>query len=119
MPLVAVVDSVLSKTIQLEQIDAQFAVSKYPARYTYAAAPLGPLDPVTITPGASPFVYSNNTTSKMTVMVQGGAVSKIEQGRKGTFIDCGHIAGGILLSAGDQLRVTYFVAPTMTAFPLV
>jgi hypothetical protein len=119
MALVAVVDSVLSKTIQLEQIDALFAVTKFPARYTYAAAPPGPLDAFTITPTGSPFAYQNSTPTKLDIKVQGGAVSKIEQGRKGTFVDTGHIAGGIALSTGDQLRVTYYVAPTMTAFPLV
>jgi hypothetical protein len=118
MPLVAVVDSVLSKTIQLEQIDALFATTKFPARYTYAAAPPGPLDAFTITPTGSPFAYQNSTPTKLDIKVQGGTVSKIEQGRKGTFVDCGETGGIVILPPGDQIRVTYSVAPTMTAFPL-
>lgn len=105
MPLVPVTDSVLTKTILMEQIDALFATSKYPARYTYVAI-AGPLDIFTITPTGSPFVYHNSMRNKLDIKVQGGTVSKIEQGRSGTFVDCGETNGIVILPPGDQIRVT-------------
>ncbi|SDR00015.1 hypothetical protein SAMN05519103_00360 [Rhizobiales bacterium GAS113] len=118
MTQVPVLDSVASKTILMEQIDALFCVTKYPARYSYVTV-ASPTDTFTITPTGSPFIYTNQTGAKLDVKVQGGTVSKIEHGRKGAFVDTGETQGPVLIASADQVRVTYSVVPTITAFPVI
>lgn len=78
----------------------------------YTTAPSG------ITVGASPFTYHNTATQNVSVIVQGGTVSKVEFSRdNSTFYDCGVVAGMLYLSPGDYLKVTYTGAPTMTLIP--
>jgi predicted Rossmann-fold nucleotide-binding protein len=74
-----------------------------------ATAPLAAL-----TPGASPYTYVASDNGR--VVVQGGTVSLIELGRKGSFVTTGLTAGVVPVSRGDQLRVTYTVVPNMTFF---
>lgn len=69
---------------------------------------------VGITPGASPYTYT--ATDAGTVIVQGGTVTLIELGRKTTFVTTGMTFGAVPVSKGDQVRVTYTVAPTMNFF---
>jgi predicted Rossmann-fold nucleotide-binding protein len=69
---------------------------------------------VSVVPGASPFTYTAPDPGR--VVVQGGTVTLIEVGRQGTFVLAGVIAGVLPVSRGDQVRVTYAVAPTMTFF---
>lgn len=92
--------------------------------YHLTSAQLGTINfrnggtPTPIIVTASPFVYGNATTYDVSVIVQGGAVTKVEFSRNNTtFYDCGTVAGMFYLSKGDFLRVTYSVAPTMTAIP--
>lgn len=68
--------------------------------------------PAAIVLGASPFTY--DVVANGIVIVQGGTVSLIEYGRNGAFTDVGVTAGPIPVNEGDQVRVTYTVAPTMT-----
>lgn len=65
-----------------------------------------------ITPGASPYSYTATRAGRVYVSI--GTVTAIETGRNGTFINHGVVAGVFPVSAGDVLRVTYAVAPTMT-----
>lgn len=74
-----------------------------------ASAPLA-----AVVVGASPFTYVAPDSG--TLVVQGGTVSLVELGRKGSFVTTGLIAGVVPVSRGDQLRVTYTVLPTMTFF---
>jgi len=71
----------------------------------------------TITPGASPYTYTNSDGFDEDVIVQGGTVSKIEFGRGATFQDVGLTAGMYHLSPGDKLKVTYTVVPNMVKVP--
>ena len=71
--------------------------------------------PTTPTVTASPYTYTNNTPNDQSVIVKGGAVTKIEFMRNGgTPIDVGSISGMFQLSPLDSLRVTYTVSPTIT-----
>lgn len=65
--------------------------------------------------GASPFT----TTAAFNghVAVTGGTVSAIALIRQGTTVATGLTAGLIPASRGDQVKVTYAVAPTMTFIP--
>jgi predicted Rossmann-fold nucleotide-binding protein len=64
--------------------------------------------------GASPFTYVAQDSGRL--VVQGGTVSLIELGRKGTFVTTGITTGVIPVSRGDSVRVTYTVLPTLTFF---
>lgn len=80
----------------------------------FRGLPPGNVEPYT--PGASPDTYS--AAKRGSMIVDGGTVTTIEFSRDGTtFYDVGVVAGPIPLSAADQLRVTYAVAPTMTFVP--
>ena len=75
--------------------------------------------PTGVTPTGSPYVYQNTTTGPQTVMVSGGTVSLIEYSRDGTtYFPAGLIAGSVTLNPNDRIRLTYLVAPTVTAIQL-
>lgn len=77
---------------------------------------LSPANESPVTVGASPFVYSADVRGS--VIVNGGTVSAIAFSRDGTtFYTTGQTAGMFTLNAGDQLRVTYTVLPTLTFVP--
>lgn len=65
-----------------------------------------------VTPSLSPYTYT--ATSSGMLIVRGGMVRKIEYGRRSEFFSDGSTAGTYYISAGDQLRVTYDDAPSMT-----
>lgn len=72
--------------------------------------------PQGVTVGASPFTLQNTTEWDQSIIVQGGTVSKIEYSRdNATYYDTGVTAGMFWVSPTDYLKVTYTVAPTMTA----
>lgn len=64
--------------------------------------------------GASPFTYVAPDPGKL--VVQGGTVSLVELGRKGSFVTTGILTGVLPVARGDQVRITYAVLPTMTFF---
>lgn len=73
---------------------------------------------VAITPGASPYTYTNLDGYKETVTISGGTVTVISLSVDGTnFYTTGLIAGAFVLSNNDALKVTYSVVPTMTKLP--
>lgn len=72
-----------------------------------------------VTPTGSPFTYENVSQTAQTVMVSGGTVLTIAVSRDGTnFILAGLLGGQYVLIPGDDLRITYLVAPTLTVIPL-
>lgn len=69
-----------------------------------------------VTPTGSPFTYVAPRGGF--VMVTGGTVSDIEWSRDGTtFYSTGQTAGQFTVSAADQLRITYAVAPDVLMVP--
>lgn len=73
---------------------------------------LGRVGPQSLAVGASPFTYPVSDTGA--VVISGGTVSLVEIGRAGSFVVGGVLAGMFPVWRGDQVRVTYVVAPTMT-----
>lgn len=70
-----------------------------------------------VTLAASPMTYT--AVIRGQAHVSGGTVSVIEFSRNGTdWYDTGAIAGFVQMDRGDQLRVTYTVAPDITYFPM-
>lgn len=65
----------------------------------------------TVAIGASPSSYMVPSSGK--IVVQGGTVSLIEIGRRGTFVVTGLITAVLPVSRGDVVRITYIVAPTV------
>ena len=81
--------------------------------------PTGHLSPSaasSISPGASPFAYTNNDGIAEEVVVTGGTVSSITLTRGGTTTASLGTSGIFTLAPGDVLTVTYSVVPTMTKF---
>ncbi len=67
---------------------------------------------VAITPSGSPFTHT--ALQRGTVTITGGTVSVIERKGRTTTLATGATSGDFHLERGDQLTVTYTVAPTMT-----
>lgn len=76
---------------------------------------VAPPAPAAIVVGASPYTYT--APSNGCVVVSGGTVSLVQLGRAGAFLATGVTTGVFPVSAGDQIKVTYTVAPTMTFLP--
>lgn len=71
-----------------------------------------------VTPGASPWTYQSPYGGDVRLLISGGTVSALAFSRDNvTFYPVGVVAGQITLSQNDFLRVTYTVAPTITAVP--
>jgi hypothetical protein len=68
-----------------------------------------------ITPTGSAFTYT--APANGIVVLSGGTVTLIEYGRSASFYLLGLITGSFAIARGDQVRVTYAVAPTMTFIP--
>lgn len=64
----------------------------------------------------SPYVFTDPVNDGLLV-VRGGTVSLIEYGRQGAFTTLGITAGLIPVKAGDSVRITYTVTPTVTLIP--
>ncbi len=71
----------------------------------------------TITPGASPYTYTNNDGFPQVVTITGGTVSSIQYKRGATAITLGITTGQIVLQPNDITIVTYSSVPTMRKFP--
>jgi hypothetical protein len=74
--------------------------------------------PAALTPSGSPYSYQNVTADVVDVVVTGGTVSAIDFSRDGgvTLINYAAASPAIVqLNPGDLVKVTYIVAPTMTA----
>lgn len=78
---------------------------------------LPPATEVAVTPGASPYTYSAPVRGNL--IVSGVGVTAIAFSRDGvTFYATGVTAGMFLLSAADQMRVTYAGAAVLTFVPV-
>lgn len=73
------------------------------------------LAPVVVTVTASPFTYT--PTADGLLIVSGGTVTKQEYKRGAAYVEVGQLNSMLLVLAGDALRVTYSVAPTITFIP--
>lgn len=72
--------------------------------------------PSSVTPAASPFVYT--APANGIAVVSGGAVSVVQYGRGSTLTALGLTSGVVPMSQGDTLTVTWAVsAPTITFIP--
>ena len=82
-----------------------------------AAGFVNPVIPITLT--GSPFTYQNATANELSVIVSGSVgVSALEFTRDNTtWYSTGSLSGMFTLSVGDRLRITYTVAPIVTAVP--
>ncbi len=74
----------------------------------------------TISVGASPYTYTNSSTSNQQLFIQGGTVSAISFNPNGTSgISLSGLTDNILvLRPNDTVTVTYTAAPTMTTVQL-
>lgn len=68
-----------------------------------------------ITPSGSAFSYT--APANGIIIMSGGTVSLVEYGRGASFYVVGLLAGSFAVARGDQIRITYAVAPTMTFLP--
>lgn len=66
-----------------------------------------------ITVTASPFTYTNNTGTELSVFVQGGTISNMTYYRGGFAAGTLTTNQVIRVSVGDSLSITYSVAPTL------
>lgn len=66
-----------------------------------------------VTVGASPYSHSDPVKDGLLV-IRSGTVSLIEYGRNGAFTNLGITSGMVPVRAGDVVRITYTVAPTVT-----
>lgn len=73
----------------------------------------GPSTSTAITVTASPFAYQNATGMAQYVVVTGGTVSSLVMQRGAQTLGNVAVNGVIRLEVGDQINVTYTVAPTM------
>lgn len=67
----------------------------------------------TITPGASPYTWTNALGYPVSVMVSGGTVTLIDMIVAGATWPVGLLAGVYAVRAGDGIRVSYTLAPAM------
>lgn len=75
--------------------------------------PITPAAAVSLT--GSPFDYAS--TADGLVVVVGGVVSAIAYGRNGAYTTLGVTSGMVPVKAGDVVRITYTVAPTVNFIP--
>lgn len=83
---------------------------------------IDPPQPAAITVGSSPFTYTNADHVNEDVSTYGGTVSEIAISRDSgaTFNVINSTTGTtVRLGVGDQLKVTYSVAPTMRKVPIL
>lgn len=84
-----------------------------------ALTPIAGGDRITITPTGSPFVYRNGSTQRQEVVISGGTITIIDISRDGVVFDSlGLLAGAVLLNPGDRVRITYVLAPSISAYPM-
>lgn len=67
----------------------------------------------TLTPGASPFTWTNSLGYPVRVMVSGGTVTQIDLIVAGATWPVGLLAGIYDVRAGDGIRVSYTIAPAL------
>lgn len=88
--------------------------------YDVAPAPGFSSDPASsITVTGSPFTYTNASNGMQMLLITGGVVTTISYSRAGgAFTLIGLLAGQVLVSPGDAVRLVYVTAPVITSFNL-
>jgi len=77
----------------------------------------GPI--MSVSPGASPFTWQNPENVRVQMFVSLGTVTTIEFSPDNvTYINCGLVAGTLILNPRQYLRITYVVAPTLNYIPI-
>src|SRR5258708_3481164 len=92
---------------------------------------LGPINTVTVngvnygprtvvTLNSSPATLTNGCSTPIVVLISVGTVTGIDCSRDGgvTFDASGLLGGPVLLNPGDQLKLTFAVAPTVVFWPI-
>lgn len=72
-----------------------------------------PLTITTLTVGASPFNYQNNTANEVTVLLEPGIITGVSMVRQGSFFTMPNTSGWYSLSPGDSLQVAYSSIPAV------
>lgn len=85
--------------------------------FTPAQNGSGVLNVGVVTPGASPYTYTNNDGYPETMIIEGGTVSAVALIRSTSTIALGATSDIVPLQPLDKVKVTYSVAPTMTKVP--
>lgn len=105
--LVLTADDAVSPTISIATVET----------VTVNGMVMGPRTALTFS--SSPATIQNTTANRLMVVLSGGTVTTIEFSRDGiTFDTVGLLGGQFVLNPGDQLRVTYVVAPTGACYPV-
>lgn len=82
------------------------------------AAPYVQMDLVFPTVGASPWTFTNNNLSAVSMSIAGGTVLSINVSRNGQAAYASGLTNGMIdLKSGDAMTVAYTVAPTVTMIP--
>ena len=82
------------------------------------AAPGASVLPIAaVTPGASPWTYTNNNGYAEGMYITGGTVSAVSFVRQTTTLALGAAPPIVTLSPGDKAIVTYSAAPTVDIIP--
>jgi hypothetical protein len=74
--------------------------------------------PISVTVTGSPFTWLNNTGVPVSMDIQGGTLTLIEQDASGSFVqqftslNVAAVRGNFIIPAGTSIRITYSVAPT-------
>jgi hypothetical protein len=90
-------------------------MSSYTGVQTDDAANGSQLPIASVTVGASPFTY--HAAQKCHVNLSGGTVTGLSHLRGSQNVALGGSNGSFSLSAGDALKITYSVAPTVVVVP--
>jgi hypothetical protein len=85
---------------------------------SYPLYSVGPRLSLTI--GASPFSFQNDTPTRVMILLNGGTVSLLEYSRDNVTYDAvgGLLSGDFFLNPGDWMRITYTIAPTGIYYPV-
>jgi hypothetical protein len=74
---------------------------------------------ISVTPGASPFVWQNPENVPVNVMISQGTVTAIELSVDNiAWFNVGALGGQFHLNPGHVLRVTYVLVPTINYLPV-
>jgi len=74
---------------------------------------------MSVSAGASPFTWQNPEDVRVQMFVSLGTVTTIEfSPDNSTYINCGILAGAIIVNPRQYLRFTYLLAPTLKYVPI-
>jgi hypothetical protein len=72
-----------------------------------------------VSPGASPYIWQNSENVPVQMFISVGTVTTIEYSPDGvSYVNCGILAGCLIVNPRQYVRVTYVIAPTMNYCPI-